>query len=189
MRNRIPLGLAILIGVSSTSAVHGQDRWTEADRAVTRLSPTAFHQLPRQVVRKLLSLGCTIPQAKEILEPHNVIRGKFQRSNQTDWAVLCSRKRTSSILIFWKGSAGWFSEIAKARDSVFLQTVDGGGTIGFSRHILPVDKPYIWEHYREYHGPRPPPTNHQGIEDGFLEKASTIFYYYGRKWHELQGAD
>jgi hypothetical protein len=192
MCKRIPFGLAIAIVVSSVcqsgQIVHGQDRWTEADRVITRLSPNAFSELPRQVMRKLLSLGCTIPQARGISDQHNVIKGKFQRRKQTDWAVLCSRKRISSILIFWKGSAD-FSEIARAPDRVFLQTIDGAGTIGFSRAISSADKSYIMEHYREYHGPRPPPISHQGIDDGFLEKGSTIHYYYGRKWRELQGAD
>ena len=192
IHRRILFGLTILVaasfGYKHAFVVNGQDRWKQADVKIGRLSPTAFSELPRQIVVKLLSLGCTIPQTNDISGRHNVIKGSFQRPNQTDWAVLCSRHRTSSILIFWRGSTQQFSEIGKQRDNLFLQTV-GGGAIAFSRKISPVGQRYILDHYREYHGPTPPPLNHQGIDDGFLGKASTIHFYYGHKWRELQGAD
>jgi hypothetical protein len=193
MRKNIAFPLTFLVLViltcTSTKTTHAQDSWLKADAEVVRLSPKVFHKLPPHVVRKLVSLGCTIPQAEENSVKHNVIKGRFKRANQTDWAVLCSRERASSILIFWGGSVDSFSEIAKAADSAFLQTIDGGGNIGFSRTIMPVNRAYILQHYREYHGPRPPPVNHEGIDDGFLGKGSTIHYYFRREWLQLQGAD
>ena len=192
MRKKVALRPAILLPVviafASTNAIEAQDPWLKADAEVVRLSPAAFPELPNRISRKLVRLGCTIPQAKELATRHNVIKGDFGRSRQTDWAVLCSRKRASSILIFWGGSVESFSEIAKIADDVFLQTIDPG-TIGFSRTIAPAGKEYILEHYRAYHGPKPPPLNHQGIDDGFLEKGSTIYYHYRGRWRELQGAD
>lgn len=179
----------IVLEPASTKAIKAQDSWLKANAEVVRLSPTAFPELPIRISRRLLKLGCTIPQSKELTTRHNVVRGNFQRPKQTDWAVLCSRKRTSSVLIFWADSPNLFSEIAKIADDVFLQTIDGQGTISFSRIIMPAGKEYILEHYRAYHGPKPPPLNHQGIEDGFLEKGSTIYYYYRGRWRELQGAD
>jgi hypothetical protein len=44
-------------------------------------------------------------------------------------------------------------------------------------------------HYLGYGGPKPPPMNHQGIDDAFLEKASVTYYYYRGKWLQLTGAD
>jgi len=174
---------------ATTDTTRAQDRWLKADADVVRLPPTVFRELPRRVARKLVGWGCTIPQAKEISHRHNVIKGTFKRANQTDWAVLCSKGRRSSIIIFWGGSPDSFSKIATVADNVFLQTMDADGKIGFSRHLLPAGKAYILQHYRDYHGPKPPPLNHQGIEDGFLEKASTIYYRFGRRWVALQGAD
>lgn len=192
MRGNPAFWLTILFSIvlepASSKAIRAQDSWLKANAEVVRLSPAAFPELPRRISRKLVRLGCTIPQAKELATRHNVIKGDFGRSRQTDWAVLCSRKRISSILIFWGGSVESFSEIAKIADDVFLQTIDPG-TIGFSRTIAPAGKEYILEHYRAYHGPKPPPLNHQGIDDGFLEKGSTIYYHYRGKWRELQGAD
>lgn len=182
------LSTVILIS-APTKAVESEDRWLKADQEIMRLSPAVFRELPRRLVRKLLTLKCAIPQAKEIPERHNVISGNFSRANRIDWAVLCSRKGSSSILVFWGGSANSFSEIAKAHDRAFLQTIDGGGTIGFSRKISPVNGAYIVKHYHDYGGPKPPPINYQGIDGGFLGKASAIHYYFRDKWVQLQGAD
>ena len=41
---------------------------------------------------------------------------------------------------------------------------------------------FIMRHYRAYGGPRPPPIEHQGIDDAFLEKASVTWYFYNGKW-------
>jgi hypothetical protein len=48
---------------------------------------------------------------------------------------------------------------------------------------------FILRHYRAYGGPKPPPIDHNGIDDAFLEKASVTWYRYNGKWIELQGAD
>jgi hypothetical protein len=185
------LTVAVLLSLSCATTVtaRAQDPWPKADAAVVRLPPTVFRELPRRVVRKLVVWGCTIPQANDISHRNNVIKGNFKRANQTDWAVLCSRARASSIIIFWGGSANSFSKIAKVSDRVFVQTIDTEGTFGFFRIIAPANKAYILQHYRDYHGPKPPRLNHQGIEDGFLEKGSTIYYHSGRQWVALQGAD
>jgi len=193
MRAKIPFRVVILFSLISRSwsagIIHAQDRWTKANADIVRLSPRLFPKLPKGVVPKLLSMRCTIPQAKEISTRHNVIKGHFKRPKQTDWAVLCSRHRVSAVVIFWGGSANSISQIARASDEGFLQTIDGDGTIGFSRRIATVNRGYILEHYRNYHGPKPPPIDHQGIDDAYLEKASTIHYHFRRKWRELRGAD
>jgi hypothetical protein len=118
-----------------------------------------------------------------------VIRGQFARSGQFDWAVLCSRNRVSAILVFWNGSTKSVAEIARSDDKGFLQTIDGDGKIGFSRAIDIVGEKYILEHYRAYGGVKPPKARHQGINDAFVEKASTVHFFYRKRWLKLQGAD
>lgn len=166
-----------------------QDKWEMADEATVRLKPEAFSQLPENIVSDLQTRGCTIPQSFDNPTPHNVIRGQFAKPNQFDWAVLCSRNRFSSILVFWNGSTKSVAEIARSDDKSFLQGIDGAGKIGFSRAIGVVDKDYILEHYRAYGGKKPPRIKHQGINDAYVEKASSVRYFYQKKWLELQGAD
>jgi len=165
------------------------DKWKVADAATVRLAPQSFHKLPRDIIRNLQTRGCRIPQEFGNTEPHNVVSGEFMTSGQTDWAVLCSRQGKSSILVFWGGSVHNVSAIAESADSAFLQTINASGSIGFSRAIGAVGKEYIFKHYHDYGGPKPPSINHQGIDDGFVEKGSVVHYFYRGKWLELQGAD
>ena len=160
-----------------------------ADSAPIRLPPTAFSRLPKNVVSFLQRRGCTVPQTYLSRKPHNVVHGEFRRRGQTDWAVLCSRDGESSILVFWRGSTKSVSEIARAPDEGYMQTVAGGAKVGYSRMIEAVGRGYIISHYKSYGGPKPPPIDHQGIDDIYAEKASVVRYRYRGRWLELQGAD
>ena len=68
------------------------------------------------MVHELQRRGCTIPQTAFTKKPHNVIRGEFAKPGQTDWALLCSIKGVSTILVFWNGSEKNPAEIAKMED-------------------------------------------------------------------------
>src|SRR5689334_18492660 len=72
-----------------------------ADRQVVRLSPAAFPELPKNLRAELQRRGCKIPQLPMVRGRQNVIKGQFAKPGQTDWAVLCSIERVSSILVFW----------------------------------------------------------------------------------------
>lgn len=180
---------AAVLCFARTAAGQDDDRWRAADAATVRLAPSAFPQLPRAVARALTRRGCTVPQASYPAAPHNVISGRFARKGQTDWAVLCSRRGSSAILVFWGGTAKSVAEIARARDASYLQTIDGAGKIGFSRSIGVADRKHILRHYRELGGPKPPPITHDGIENAFVEKASGIHYFHHGRWLRLQGMD
>jgi len=160
----------------------------EADLQVTRLPPSAFPELPKNMRRELERRGCTIPQAWADKKPQNVIKGEFTRKGQTDWAVLCSLNRVSTILIFRNASEQGPVELARESDTDKLQDV-GGDAIGYSRAISPVGRQFILDHYRAYGGPRPPTIDHQGTNDGFVEKASVVHYFHAGKWLHLTGAD
>lgn len=73
-------------------------------------------------------------------------------------------------------------------DKNYLQDV-GHDDIAYSREITAVDRNFIMTHYRAYGGPEPPPIDHEGIDDAFLEKASVVHYWYEGRWIQLQGAD
>ena len=155
---------------------------------VRRLPPKAFRQLPAAIINSLQARRCLIPQAEAVRTPHNVISGSFTGANQKEWAVLCSRRGSSSILVFQANSAKLVAEIAAAKDDDYLQR-DHKGEFYFSRAISTVGEKYILEHYKAYGGPEPPPITHHGINDAYLEKASVVRYFHNGKWIELHGAD
>jgi hypothetical protein len=165
-----------------------QRRFDEAERRIVRLPPTAFPELPGGVIHELERRGCTIPQEAFSKGRNNVIRGQFAKPGQTDWAVLCSVKGVSAILVFWNGSRKDPAEIARLEDRNYLQGMDEN-QIGFSRGIGVVGSDFIVRHYNAYGGTKPPPLDHQGIDDAFLEKASVVWYFYAGNWLKLTGAD
>jgi hypothetical protein len=148
------------------------------DRTV-RLPPTAFPGFPKDLVHELQRRGCMIPQTVPQDEKSNVIKGAFLKPGQTDWAVLCSKKGSTSLLMFWNGSATNSAELGKIADDPNRI---------FDWFIRPVGWKFIMNHYRAYGGPKPPPIDHYGIESGG-EKASSVMYFYHGKWITLQGAD
>ena len=163
-------------------------KFDEAERRIVRLPPTAFPELPANVIRELQRRGCTVPQEAYTKKPHNVIKGEFAKPGQIDWAVLCSVRGVSSILVFWNGSEKNPSAIAPAEDRNYLQGITAE-QFGFSRGITSVGKGFIMKHYRAYGGPTPPPVGHQGIDDAFIEKGSRTWYFHGGEWLQLTGAD
>jgi hypothetical protein len=162
--------------------------WTRADEATVRLRPSKIPVLPAEVREELERRGCTVPQPFTGRSPQNAVTGRFTSAIRIDWAVLCSRARASSILVFRGGSAKEVVEIAKAPDRHYLQGV-GGGSIGFSRALGVASPQFIREHYETYGGPKPPLLGHDGIDDRFVGKASGVWYWHRGRWLRLQGAD
>jgi hypothetical protein len=155
---------------------------------VLRLHPREFPELPGALAAALESRGCTIPQVPMIGKRHNVIRGEFAKPGQTDWAVLCSVKGSSSVVVFWNGSPSNPAVIEERPDSLVLQSWTGGKMV-YSRDLSAVGEEFIMSHYRGNGGPTPPPIDHQGVNDDFFGKASVVLYYYHGKWLHLAGAD
>lgn len=104
-----------------------------------------------------------------------------------DTAVLCSRQRTSSILIFWGGHSSDVSVVATRTDAQFLQLI-APGRIGFSRLLRVASPAFIREHEQRSRGGLTA-IAHEGIEDVFIEKASVVWYWREGKWLQLSGAD
>jgi hypothetical protein len=163
-------------------------QFDEAERRIVRLPPAAFPELPRNVVRELQRRGCSIPQEAYTKKPHNVIKDQFARAGEFDWAVLCSIKGISTILVFWNGSEKNPGTIAPMEDRNFLQGITTEN-IGYSRGIGTVGKDFIMRHFDAYGGPKPPPIDHQGIDDAFIEKASVTWYFHDGEWLMLSGSD
>jgi hypothetical protein len=47
--------------------------------------------------------------------------------------------------------------------------------IGFSRAFGVVGKDFVMQHYALYGGPKPPPIDHDGIDNAFTEKGSSVY--------------
>ena len=118
--------------------------------------------------------------------PHNVIRGRFFTPKQWDLAVLCSKERVSTILVFRGEKTKSVDELGAQPDATFSQ--DAGGAIGYSRAISVAEPDYIMQRNARYAGPKPK-FDHEGIEDVFVEKGSAVWYWSDGKWLPLHGTD
>ncbi len=196
--------LMMIIMTHMSYSKEQQDKGKNVDREIKRLPPSAFPELPENIAKVLNIRGYLIPQQtytchlaksptnkyyERFNKRHNVIKGEFARKGQTDWAILCSRNGESSIVIFWGGSPEQITEIAKSDDKHWVQGV-GEEKSAYSRMINPVGNEWIMQYHKYFgRGAGLPPIEHQGIEDAFVGKASTIHYYYKNKWLTLAGAD
>jgi beta-lactamase regulating signal transducer with metallopeptidase domain len=164
-----------------------------AAKQIRRVSPEAFPNLPPEVRTELRNRGCLIPEQTAINEDapgqwRNVIEGEFFEKEKTSFAVLCSVSEWSSILVFRDEFDRHPDELAKSEDKNHLQGI-GNGKIAYDRQIQVANSKFILDHYRAYGGPEPPPMDHQGIDDAFLEKASVTYYWYRGEWQTLTGSD
>jgi hypothetical protein len=154
---------------------------------IVRLPPAAIRELPGNLARELQRRGCTIPQEQHSKKTNNVIRGEFAKRGQKDWAVLCSIKGISAILVFWNGSEKNPASIAPMEDRIFIQAFRKD-QFAFARGITPAGRDFIRLHHDAYGGPMPPPIDHQGINDAFIEKGSAVWYFYQGQWLKLSGS-
>jgi hypothetical protein len=103
-----------------------------------------------------------------------------------DSAVLCSVNRTSRVLVYSANSTAAVDSVAAAPDDSFLQGVRGG-RLEFSRMISTVSQSRARSRARLI--PSHPAITHDAIEIAFVDKASSIFYWNGKRWIELPGSD
>ena len=125
-------------------------------------------ELPANLQAEVQRLGCQVPDAE------SVIRGQFERAGLTDWAVLCSKARTTTLLVFWNGKELGSSEL--------LKTYDGDGQHLATRRIVAVDKKFIVKYCEGARG-NVAAFNHQGVRDGF--NGEVVHYYHQGKWLDL----
>lgn len=180
----------IVVALFLSDTAHSET--IEEEYEIKYLRASDFVELPKNIQHSLEARGCVIPQVYDESHPHNVIRGQFFKKGQKDWAVLCSKKGTSAILIFKSGSTKSIAEIESSEDKKWIQSY-GDDQYGFSRQIIIADKKQILQYYenaREF-GEEPAivPIQHDGIDDFFVNKASVVHYYYQGKWLRLPGSD
>jgi len=143
--------------------------------------------LPPGVSAALRGRGCAMPEPGQAGPPRSSVRGEFVEKGVMSWAVLCGRDRSSSILVFHDEQDGQPEEIAQRRDEVRPAGGDSAGR--YQREIGSADAKSIMDRYRTYGGSEPPPLDHAGIDDGFQEKASVVWYRYQGKWRQLTGSN
>jgi hypothetical protein len=167
------------------------------DTAVRKLQPADVAELPPAFVEKLNARGCVIPQFGEVgragesgglaaaNEATNVIHGEFARHGQDDWAVLCSKGGSSTIVIFWGKPTACPASLARLEDAHYLKR-GKDKKVRYSRAIRALGESDLGDRAGAA-GLKP--FKHQGIDDRFVGKSSAFFYCSEGKWKIFPAKD
>jgi hypothetical protein len=163
--------LSVVVPLALTAvAQQPPDVWTQAEQKIVRLPAERFPNAPEKVRKLIEEQGCLVPQPGDRVRageaPVNVASGAFAVKGQLDWAVLCSRKGRSSIIVLWGGAARCESPFAEDPDKLYLQS-RGGDLIDYSREIGAASPAVIRSTYRIL-GETPPKVSHDAIDDFFV---------------------
>ncbi|WP_158752011.1 hypothetical protein [Acidobacterium sp. S8] len=179
--------------ITASSMVAAQDaeqvlRVHKGDQsyAFRMLPPASFAELPAPVLADLEKRRCLIPQSYEAHEPENIVHGSFRQKGSSDWAALCSRNGTTTLLIYWSGSAAKPGEIASQENTETADPHDTTNVLGYARGIDTASPTTIEETLvNKPYGP----FDHDGIKDAHIEKSSVIHYFKNGTWMTLEGTE
>src|ERR1700736_4905692 len=118
-------------------------------------------------------------------KPTNVIHGEFARHGQEDWAVLCSKGGSSTIVIFWGKTTACPASLARLEDAQYLRRGKDKKE-RYSRSIRALGKSDLGDR-AGIAGLKP--MSHQGVDDRFVGKSSALFYCSEGKWKIFPAKD
>jgi hypothetical protein len=185
-------GISCAAGFCHAQQAKGGKPAVQKDNAIRKLQPADVAGLPPEFVDKLNARGCVIPQFGPVGragdaagDPTNVIHGEFARHGQEDWAVLCSKGGSSTIVIFWGKTTACPASLARLEDAHYLKR-GKDKKVRYSRSIRALGKSDL--------GDRAGITelksfSHQGIDDRFVGKSSAFFYCSEGKWKIFPAKD
>jgi len=198
------IGLVVAGGIFGTAGFcHAQQARTgkpavQKDKGIRKLQPADVAGLPTELVDKLNARGCTIPQFGQIARsgeaasdpataggPTNVIHGEFARHGQEDWAVLCSKGGSSTIVIFWGKTTACPASLARLEDAHYLKR-GKDKKMRYSRSIRALGQSDLGDR-AGISGLKS--FSHQGIDDRFVGKSSAFFYCSAGKWKIFPAKD
>jgi len=168
------LGLAVSAALAAAASAQTGLKEIQKDWPDFRyLEPKQVRELPALIKADLEKRGCKIPSFTKWDARHNVIQGQFLKPGQRDWAVLCRHQDKSSILIY-PGSV-----------AVDVQTVRSEAhdphRIMHTITAFVLQKRAIRDKLTE----SLPQFDHDGIEDGPIQKAAIVVYYHDGEWVEF----
>jgi len=161
--------------------------------SIRRLVPAAFPVLPVSIRRDLETRRCRVPQPwGDQQVPRNVIHGSFTAARLDEWAVVCSVRDTSQILVYRVGvdrAAAPVDSLLRESDVGWMQG-EGGDRWGYSRliQVRSLGKIRAWRHDIDGHV-IPQPVDHDAIEQPFVGKSAEAFYFAAGRWHRQITAD
>jgi hypothetical protein len=152
---------------------------------IRRLPINAFPGLPVGIANELTDRGCLIPQTFEAHRPENVVHASLEHAGSSDWAVLCSKQGTVSLLIFFGSAPEKPIVLATAPETERLQTHLASDDLGFNWGIDPASPLRIHEAQSGLQK-RPPAPDHDALADSIVDQRTVYHFYVRGQWTLLE---
>ena len=159
-----------------------------ASYLIRRLPASSFPDLPDAVADALEQRGCKIPQTFQARRPENVIKASFERPGSSDWAVLCSTHGKVELLVFFARAPNKPMTLASVSELDRLQRHDSSGVLGFDWGIDPASPREVREAQAGMQH-RPPPLDHDALEDVVLNQKTVYRFYTHSAWTVVDTSD
>jgi hypothetical protein len=152
---------------------------------IRHLPLSSFPGLPDELVVLLTQRGCLIPQTYEAHRPENVIHASLERAGSSDWAVLCSKRGTVSLLVFFSSAPANLLVLSAAPETERLQPHDPTGVLGFNWGIDPASPEQIRQAQAGlmFHPAR---LDHDALADSVVEGRTVYHFYSKNAWTILE---
>lgn len=170
------LGLALAIATVLAAAASAQTALKEIQKEwpdFRYLEPAQVRELPAVIKTDLEKRGCKIPRFTKWDARHNVIQGQFLKPGQRDWAVLCRHQDKSSILIY-PGSTTADVQLVRSEDHDPYRIIHTATTFVLQKRAI-----------RDKLTESLPQFDHDGIEDGPIQRNAIVLYYSDGEWIEF----
>jgi hypothetical protein len=152
-----------------------------ASYVIHYLPPSSFPDLPGPIADLLVRRGCMIPQTYEAHRPENVIKAAFEHAGSADWALLCSVKGVVALMVFFASATDRPIVLATTPETQRLQAHGSSRILGFNWGIDPASPERV--HEAQTGLPRrPPPPDHDALEDTILDHRAVFHLYAKGKW-------
>jgi hypothetical protein len=136
------------------------------------VEPGQLRELPEAVRVDMQKLGCHIPKFMKWDARHNAIQGQFFKPGQTDWAVLCQAGEKTGILLY-PGGAVTDLPMLRSEPTDPTRTIHVVSAFVLQKRAV-----------RDRPDEPPPVFDHDGIEDGPIQKAGRVIYHRDDEWAE-----
>lgn len=155
---------------------------------IRHLPVDSFPQLPAAVQDALTRRGCLIPQTYEAHQPENAIHASFQHPGSSDWAVLCSARGVTSLLVFFSSNYADPSVLATAPETEHLQPYGASPVLGFNWAIDSASPQDVHEAQLGMRHP-PPRVDHDALADSVVDRRTIYHFYSKNAWTLLDTQD
>ncbi len=151
-----------------------------------RLPISSFPEIPSQIAAVLTERGCMIPQTWQAHRPENVIHGSFEHAGTEDWAMLCSVRGTTSLLVFLADApVASPAKLAEWQETTRLQPHDPSGVLGFNWGIDAATPRQFRDAFASESSP-PTVPDHDAVADSVIDTRTIYHLWMQGQWKTFE---